>query len=209
MFKLVVFDLDGTLLDTAPDLYLALSDTLKDYGKEPPPFEEFKKHIGGGAYGFIAPFLPPELWDEALRKLRYYYLTRYINVNTRPFGGVEETLKALKENGITLAVATNKITEGAKRVLNLTGLDRYFSLVVGRDLPKGHKPSKEHLLYITERVGVKPERTLMVGDRSDDLLCAIGAGAAAGLALWGYTEENLDVQPHFRFERPTDVLKLF
>ena len=208
MFELVIFDLDGTLLDTAPDLYRALCDTLRDYGCEIPPFGEFVKHIGGGAYGFLQPFLPPERWEEALLKLRHYYLTRYVCCETKPFEGMEEVLKTLKGRGFKLAVATNKITEGAERVLTLTGLRPYFDLVVGRDLPKEHKPSKEHILYITDRLGVKPKNTLVVGDRSDDVIAAKEAGAKVAYALWGYTEPLKGIEPDYYINRPTELLKL-
>ena len=208
MFELVVFDLDGTLLDTAPDLYKALCDTLKDYNCEIPPFEEFVKHIGGGAYGFLQPFLPPERWEEALLKLRHYYLTRYVCCETKPFEGIEEVLKTLKGKGLKLAVATNKITEGAERVLTLTGLRNYFDLVVGRDLPKEHKPSEEHILYITKRLGVKPEKTLVVGDRSDDVIAGKRAGAKVAYALWGYTEPLNGLKPDYFLNHPKELLNL-
>ena len=208
MFELVIFDLDGTLLDTAPDLYKALCDTLRDYNCDIPPFEEFVKHIGGGAYGFLQPFLPPEKWEEALQKLRHYYLTRYVCCETKPYRGIEEVLKTLKGKGIKLAVATNKITEGAERVLSLTGLKEYFDLVVGRDLPKEHKPSPEHIFYITERLKVKPEKTLMVGDRSDDVIAAKRAGAKAAYALWGYTEPLDGFEPDYLLKHPEEILSL-
>jgi len=208
MVKLVVFDLDGTLLDTAYSLYLALRDALKDFGVEEPPFEVFKKHIGGGAYGFIAPFLPPEYHEEALMKLRHYYLTRYIDhPSARPFPGIVETLERLKEMGLHLAVATNKITEGAVRVLERKGLLNFFDVVAGRDLPKEHKPSPEHLFYILSALGgdLKPQNTLMVGDRSDDVECALKSGAYAGYALWGYNEDQLNVKPHFFIKTPIEL----
>jgi len=207
MVKAVIFDLDGTLLDTAPDLYLALKDTLRDYGKEVPPFEVFKKHIGGGAYGFLEPFLPKEVLEEALLRLRKYYLERYICLHTKPFEGIPEVLETLKRNGFKLGVATNKITEGAIRVLERTNLLDFFDIVVGRDLPKEHKPSPEHILYITERLEVSPSEVLVVGDRSDDVIAALRAGSLSGYALWGYVEElNDDVRPHYFFKKPTDIL---
>jgi len=207
-FELVIFDLDGTLLDTAPDLYKALCDTLRDYGCEIPPYGEFVKHIGGGAYGFLQPFLPSEKWEEALLKLRSYYLNRYICEETKPFEGIEEVLKTLKGKGFKLAVATNKITEGAERVLKLTGLRDYFDLVVGRDLPKEHKPSKEHILYITDLLGVSPSNTLVVGDRSDDILSAKSAGAKSAYALWGYVEPLNGLEPDFFLKHPSEVLEI-
>jgi phosphoglycolate phosphatase len=209
MAEAVIFDLDGTLLDTAPDLYKALCDTACDYGIQPPSYEEFKKHIGGGAYGFIAPFFPKNLWEEALLKLRSYYLERYICKETKPFEGILEALEQLKGKGLKLAVATNKITEGAIRVLRLTGLLPYFEAVVGRDLPEEHKPSPKHILYVCRQLEVLPAQTLVVGDRLDDILSAQGAGAKSALALWGYTE-NLppQVKPDFYLKTPWELLKI-
>jgi phosphoglycolate phosphatase len=208
MFELVVWDLDGTLLDTAPDLYKAFCDMLKDFGfngKDIPGYDEFRKYIGGGAFGFIQPFLPEELWEKALFKVRKYYLERYICKETRPYEGIVETLETLKDEGLKLAVATNKITEGAIRVLERTDLLKYFDLIVGRDLPKEHKPSPQHLFYITERLNVGPRWVLQIGDRSDDVVCAKRAGAKAGYALWGYTEP-LELEPDFLLKNPKEVL---
>ena len=208
-FNLIIFDLDGTLLDTALDLYLAFKDTLTDYGFEVPPFEEFKKHIGGGAYGFLQPFLPEELLEEALQRVRRYYLERYICVHTKPFEGIEETLQRLKKENLLLAVATNKITEGAVRVLKRTGLIDYFDLIVGRDLPPEHKPSPLHITYITKRLNVKPNKALVVGDRKDDVVAGNLAGAKTAYALWGYTEplgEREEEKPHYRLEKPIQIL---
>ena len=208
MFRLVVFDLDGTLLDTAPDLYQALCDTLEFYRIEKKPsFEEFKKHIGGGAYGFLEPFLPQDLLEEALLKLRSFYLERYLCKNTRPFEGIGEVLKTLKERGIKLAVATNKITEGALRVLKAFRLVEYFEIVAGRDLPPKHKPHGEHIEYIISRLGIEPKETLMVGDRLDDILAAKNAGSFSAYALWGYTEP-LNVESDFFLKEPKELLKL-
>jgi phosphoglycolate phosphatase len=206
--ELVIFDLDGTLLDTAPDLYKALRDTLREYGKEAPTFEEFRKHIGGGAFGFLEPFLPPDLLEEALLKLRKHYLEKYLCVETEPFDGIVETLKALKKSGVKLAVATNKITEGANRVLEKTGLIEFFELVVGRDLPPAHKPSPKHLLFISDALGVKPSHSVMVGDRSDDVLAALEGGFLSAYALWGYTEEKLPKKPHFYLKNPKELLNI-
>jgi HAD superfamily hydrolase (TIGR01549 family) len=209
MVKAVIFDLDGTLLDTAPDLYLALKDTLEDYGVEPPPFEEFKKHIGGGAYGFLQPFLPSHLWEEALLKLRKYYLERYVCLHTKPFEGIPEVLKTLKREGFKLAVATNKITEGAIRVLERTGLLNYFDEIAGRDLPKEHKPSPEHILYITDKLKISSSETMVIGDRSDDVIAALRAGAFSGYALWGYTEPlPEDYRPHYLLKKPLELLEI-
>ena len=207
MFDLIIFDLDGTILDTAPDLYSALCDTLEFYGREKPTFEEFKKHIGGGAFGFISPFLPKELWEEALQRLRTFYLERYLCKNTKPYEGIEELLSELEKRDVKLAVATNKITEGAVRVLKAFGFEKYFELVVGRDLPKEHKPSPLHITYITDRLGVKLKKTLVVGDRKDDILAAKNAGTFSAYALWGYNEP-LNVEADFFLKKPQELLKL-
>jgi len=206
--KLVIFDLDGTLIDTAPDLYMAFCDTLKDYGYQPPSYEHFCRHIGGGAYGFLEPFLPPEILEEALQKLRSYYLTKYMFKESKPYGGILEVLEILKEKGFKLAVATNKITEGAVRVLKAAKMERYFDLIVGRDLPKEHKPSPEHLLYINRQLKVEPKFTLMVGDRTDDILAAKQSGAFSGYALWGYTEPLNGLKPDYLLKEPKEILTL-
>ncbi|NPB05557.1 MAG: HAD-IA family hydrolase [Aquificae bacterium] len=208
MVELVVFDLDGTLIDTAPDLYAAFCDTAAEYGLKPPPYEEFCRHIGGGAYGFLEPFFPKELLEEALQRLRRHYLEKYAFKNSRPYEGIYEVLETLKGEGYKLAVATNKITEGALRVLKAARMDRYFDLVVGRDLPPAHKPDPAHVLFLTERLGVSPRKTLVVGDRSDDVLAAKGAGALSAYALWGYAEPLDGTRPDFLLKRPKEVLSL-
>lgn len=208
MVSLVIFDLDGTLIDTAPDLYMAFCDTLREFGYQPPPFEVFCKYMGGGAYGFLEPFLPSEILEEALQKVRHYYLTKYLFKESKPYGGIVEVLESLKSRGYKLAVATNKITDAAIRVLKEANLANFFELIVGRDLPKEHKPSPEHLLYINYRLRVEPQKTLMVGDRSDDILAAKKAGAYSGYALWGYTEPLNGLKPDFLLKEPKEILNL-
>lgn len=190
----VAFDLDGTLVDTAPDLIGTLNVLLAEEGVRPLPLEEARPFIGRGAKWMIergfqaagAPLDPaavPGLFDRFI--VRY---NAHIADESRPFPDVEPALEAMREAGARLVVCTNKLTGLSTNLLDALGLSRLFDAVVGADAAPAAKPDPRHLRAAVEAVGGEMSRAVMVGDAATDAGAARAAGAGLVLVSFGYTE---------------------
>ncbi len=186
----VVFDLDGTLVDTAPDLGGALNRLLAEYGRPGLPLADIRHMIGDGAAklverGFSASGGYPD--DPGLLVSRF--LTLYeqgIADLSRPFDGVAEALDRLGAAGLRLGVCTNKPSIPTQQVLSALDLERRFAAVAGGDGP-ARKPDPRHLLGVIERLGARAENTVMVGDSANDVAAARAAGTPVIVVTFGYT----------------------
>lgn len=190
----IVFDLDGTLVDSAPDLIGALNVLLTQEGIAPLPLEEARPFIGHGARwlierGFTAQGHPvpdermPEIFD---RFIAHY--SAHLADHTRPFPGVVACLTQLKAAGAKLSVCTNKITSLAVPILEALDLAKFFDSVIGGDLPPAPKPDARHLTMAIAAAGGRPDRAIMVGDAGTDAGAARAAGVPLVLVSFGYTE---------------------
>jgi len=190
----IVFDLDGTLVDTAPDLAAALNGMLAEQGLRPLPFDEARSLIGHGARrmverGLAAAGAPAQGGDLDAQFARF--LVRYeahIADASRPYPGVVEALTELKAAGARLAVCTNKLTGLSTALLDGLGLSPLFDAVVGPDMAGAAKPDPRHLLAAIEAAGGTPNRAVMVGDAAPDAEAARAAGARLILVSFGYSD---------------------
>jgi phosphoglycolate phosphatase len=186
----VIFDLDGTLVDTAPDLGDALNHLLVEHRRNPIAPEGIRRMIGDGAAklverGFIASGgLPSPLPSLVQRFLAIY--EPIIADRSRPFPGVTATLARLVAAGIRLGVCTNKPDIATRRLLATLDLARYFDAVSGGDVP-ARKPDARHLLGVIAQLAAPPERSLMVGDSTNDVMAARNAGIPVVVVSFGYT----------------------
>jgi phosphoglycolate phosphatase len=190
----IAFDLDGTLVDTAPDLIGALNVVLGERELPPLPVDAARHLVGRGARHLIAHGFAEAgevLEEEEIGAL----VTRYIEVyrsriasESRPFEGLEEALGRLQAAGARLAVCTNKRTDLSVALLDALDLSPWFSAVIGADLAPARKPDPSHFVTAIERAGGDPARALMVGDSANDLNAARAAGAPVILVTFGYTE---------------------
>jgi phosphoglycolate phosphatase len=186
----VVFDLDGTLVDTAPDLGGALNRLLAEHGRVPIGADGIRRMIGDGAAklverGFAATGgLPAALPSLVERFLAIYEPN--IAETSRPFPGVVETLERLKAAGLRLGVCTNKPDEATRRLLAALDLSRHFTAVSGGDVP-ARKPDARHLLGVLRDLDASPTRSLMVGDSPNDVAAARNAGVPVVVVSFGYT----------------------
>jgi phosphoglycolate phosphatase len=186
----VIFDLDGTLVDTAPDLGDALNHLLVEHGRSPVSPEGIRPMIGDGAAklverGFIASGgLPSPLPSLVERFLAIY--EPMIADKSRPFPGVTAALERLVGSGIRLGVCTNKPDMATRRLLAALDLARYFGAVSGGDVP-ARKPDARHLLGVIEQLAATPQRSLMVGDSRNDVTAARNAGVPVVVVSFGYT----------------------
>lgn len=196
----VLLDLDGTLLDTVPDLYAAVSAMLRDLGRPELPVEAIRSYVGRGIANLVKRSLAGslELADdappppEALDRFRHHY-ARENGRHTRPYPGVVAGLDALKAKGLPLAVITNKAAAFTLPLLELTGLSGYFDVVVSGDLLPRQKPDPMALIWACGRLAVSPADTLFIGDSINDFLAGRAAGCHVFLLPYGYNEGR-DVQ---------------
>ena len=190
----VAFDLDGTLIDTAPDLVGTLNILLAEHGHPALPMEAAKPMIGRGAMvmierGFAA--AGAEIGPEAAPGLYARFIELYrprIAEGSRPFPGLTEALDALAEAGAALAVCTNKRTELSTLLLEKLGLAGRFAAIVGPDTAGASKPDPRHLIAAAEAAGGRIEQCLMVGDAAPDVNAARAAGAPVVAVSFGYAE---------------------
>ena len=185
--RAVLFDLDGTLIDSAEDLARAANAMRVDRGLVPLPLAQYRPHGGSGARGMlgqafgIAPGQPD--YDELKRE----FLDRYEGLmydSTRPFAGVEAELAGLAAAGLAWGIVTNKAERFALPLA--TALRLQAAAVIGGDTTGHTKPHPAPLLEAARRLGVAPEGCLYVGDDERDILAGRAAGMATAAAAWGY-----------------------
>jgi phosphoglycolate phosphatase len=194
MMLTIVFDLDGTLVDTAPDLVDTLNLIFAREGLAPVPFETARRIIGGGARAMIQRGLaaegrsvsPPEI-DRLLAAFIAHYAD-HIADRSRPFPSLEQALDRLTERGFRLAVCTNKLEWLAERLLQTLDLAPRFAAICGQDTFGLPKPNPEMLRRTVLRAGGIPEHAVMVGDSGTDIRTARAAGVPVVAVDFGYTE---------------------
>jgi phosphoglycolate phosphatase len=223
--KLLVFDLDGTLIDSAQDLCNSVNETLKAFAHEPLPDPAIASFVGNGAPMLVrrslalASNLRPENVDEALLERAYQFFLQYYREHkldfTYAYEGVLEALQALKElhdtpggtpGGRTLAMAvlTNKPVRPARGICEGLGLANYFVEIYGGDSFAAKKPDPMGLRRLMEQTGARPEETAMIGDSEVDMQTARNAGAWAIGCRFGFGPQTLATQT-FGETRP-DIL---
>jgi phosphoglycolate phosphatase len=196
----VLFDLDGTLLDTLPDLYAAACGMLDDLGRPQLPVDSIRSYVGRGIPNLVKRVLagslelvdnspPPQ---DALDSFRRHY-ARENGRHSKLYPGVIEGLDALRAKGVPLAVITNKAGAFTLPLLELAGLSGYFDVVVSGDLLPKPKPDPMALIWACGRLGVSPADSLFIGDSVNDFLAGRAAGCHVFLLPYGYNEGR-DVQ---------------
>jgi phosphoglycolate phosphatase len=183
---LVVFDLDGTLADSLPDLAHAANHACRRLGLPEHSPAAIKDMIGGGERQFAARFLGParqDLLEEGLRLYLEYYFTHCSDL-TRLYPGVRETLTSI--SGKRLAVLSNKLQRLTEKVLAVMGIAGFFAAIRGGGPEAPLKPAAQPLLALMGDLGMTPARTLMVGDKPADVLTGRGSGAFTAAVTYGY-----------------------
>lgn len=193
----VLFDLDGTLLDTAGDIALALGRAFADHGHAAPPPEAVRRMIGKGAPVLVqravaAQALALDAAGHAALVERFFYhygrLQERDECAAQPYPGAREALQALHAAGLPLAVVTNKQHRFACGLLERLGLAPFLRLVVGGDSCERRKPDPMPLLHACAQLGVAPARAWMVGDSVNDVQAARAAGVPVYCVPYGYNE---------------------
>ena len=189
----IAFDLDGTLVDTAPDLVDTLNFVLQEAGLDPVPFSEARDLVGGGARALIErglAFEREKLSAARVDKLLARFLPRYeahLADRSRAFPDVEAVLATLSAKGALLIVCTNKLERFSVKLLEKLGLAERFAFVAGADTFNVRKPDPGHLLGAVARAGGSSSAAVMVGDSETDVLTARRAKVPVVAVSWGYT----------------------
>ena len=187
---LVLFDLDGTLVDTAPDIARALAAALAGTGVAPLSLEAVKRMVGDGARELIRralAALPPDAAREqaAFERLLASYREN-VCVASRLYPGVVEGLAALRRDGTSLAIVTNKPGDLARTLLEILGVAASFVAIIGDGDGFPRKPDPAAALSILQKVDASPDRVVIVGDGLPDVRLARALGVTAIAAAWGY-----------------------
>lgn len=194
----IAFDLDGTLVDTAPDLVGALNTILAQESLPPLPFDDVRLMVGRGARallerGFAAAGAPLDTEHAPALVQRFIdvYLGRIAD-ESAPFPGVIEVLTDLKAAGAKLVVCTNKLTHLSVSLLDAVALSPFFDAVIGADLAPAAKPDGRHVAAAIAAVSGDMARAVMIGDSVNDALGARNAGVPGVLVSFGYTEDPVE-----------------
>jgi len=188
----VLFDLDGTLLDTVDDLHEAANLMLAELGRPLRTRDEIRNFVGKGIPKLVErcladPGVAGEAFDGAIEVFRKHY--RQTNGrHAVAYETVRETLDALKAGGVAMGVVTNKAQDFTVPLLEATGLSGYFGAVVCGGMLPNKKPAPDMLVHACQALSVSTGRALMVGDSANDAECAQAAGVPVLLMTYGYTE---------------------
>ena len=208
----VIFDLDGTLLNTLGDLRAATNHALEVRGLPPHSMEEIRQFIGNGIRLLICRAMPegtPEAEiDAALDDFKAYYAA-HIHDRTVPYDGIPQLLTALRKRGIKVAVLSNKIDSAAQQLIE------YFfpgktDVVFGEHVGVPRKPDPTSCRMVMQRLGVQPEQVLYVGDSGTDMQTAKNAGLYAVGVTWGFRSKEvlLEYGADILVHRPEQILQI-
>jgi phosphoglycolate phosphatase len=210
---LVVFDLDGTLINSRADLAASTNAMLVSLGAAPLPEAQMTSFVGDGARtlvtrALVAAGLPSHDVDSALATFLDIYNSRLME-ETRPYEGVDALIDRAIGDGLALGVITNKPQAPTDRLLHAFGLAPHFRWVIGGDTEFGRKPDPAALIWMMNEASVSPDRTLYVGDSHVDAETARRAGTHFCLADYGFGQEHhvTTLQPdEFRAASARDII---
>ena len=209
--KNIIFDLDGTLVDSKLDLANALNQSLKYFNLQPLSHDKIYSLVGSGVRKLIGDALTLkgkfELFDGVFEYFLNYYYNHLLD-NTRLYDGMIDVLDTLKERGKYLFVVSNKSEIFSKKILKELGVEHYFEEIVGGDTFPNKKPNPQQVLEILKKYDAKKSESIIVGDSEND----IEAGEAAGIAVcwvsYGFRDRSILDKYYIDFvaEKPQDIL---
>jgi len=210
MIKAIIFDMDGTILNTIDDITESVNHAFVLKGLKKHSIEAVKMAVGSGAYTLIERLATPDLSEEQKRELFSIYQAhydKYSNVKTGPYDGIMDLLDTLKHQGYKLAVVSNKL-EYLVHELNANIFHNYFDVSIGEVKGIPVKPAPDMLYKGLELLKVKKEEALFIGDSDVDMLTAYNAGLKSVGVTWGYRNQQTLIENHATYiiHKPSELL---
>lgn len=211
-YEAVIFDLDGTLVDTLDDLTDSVNFALSSFGFPERNREEVRSFVGNGVRRLVYLSVPEGTDEETSKKCLSVFREHYKNNSrnkTKPYDGINETLEKLCDAGVKTAVVTNKMQAAAKDIVEFYFGDR-ISLTVGQVDGVAQKPNPDGVLLVIEKLGVKKEKAVYVGDSEVDCLTARNAGVDCIGVTWGFRNKSVlkENGANYIINTPQDLLKI-
>lgn len=215
--KLIIFDFDGTLIDSVPDLAAAVNFTLKKLNRKLYSIDEIREWVGNGAQTLVKRALcgKKEFQENEINKNLYeqalpIFLENYeekLCEHTYLYEGVKETLEELHKRGYRMAIVTNKPHKFILPILEELGIEHYFELLLGADSLKKKKPDPAPLIHVMEHFNYSREESIMIGDSKNDIIAANNAEIHSIAVSYGYNygEDITLHNPDLVLENFTDI----
>lgn len=212
MYRAVIFDLDGTLLNTLEDLRDGVNYVLALRGYPERSLEEIRRFVGNGIGKLIERVVPKEVTEEEreeiLKEFRPYY-TEHCRIKTGPYNGIMELLKELKERNIKMAIVSNK-NDAAVKELAKYYFSEYINVAIGECAGIQKKPSPDSVFKAISLLGEEKEQAVYVGDSEVDRETAANAGMDCISVTWGFRDEALlkSLGPEYLIHKPEEIIRI-
>ncbi len=208
--KFVLFDLDGTLADSAPDLAAAINAVRMERGLPAVPYEQLRGVASAGAPGLVnAAFhlVPQNVQYPSIRERFLTFYASAIADRTTLFAGIRELLIQLRQTGIGWGIVTNKAAKLTRPLVEKIGLEKADCVISG-DTAARPKPHPDPLLYAARQLGIRPEESWFVGDDLRDIQAGKAAGTGTIAAKWGYCTDPSHWKADYIAEKPEQIMEL-
>jgi len=208
-YDFLIFDLDGTIVDSQKDITSAVNMARQEFGFAPLTIEKVRSYLGSGIKALVDKVMPEqseEIHRRALERFKAHY-SGVLTETTVAYDGIVEMLEALK--GKKKAILSNKTEIFSHEIIKRLGLKKYFVEIWGGDTA-GKKPDPKPILELIKSTRSDPAKTVMIGDSSNDFKAAKAAGVASIAVLYGYTDykEIKELKPDYTAEKPKDIVKI-
>jgi phosphoglycolate phosphatase len=208
---LLIFDLDGTLIDSKLDLAHSVNAARAQFGLPPLDIQLIGNYVGNGAPVLMRRAMGQETSEENVGKALEFFLVYYGHHkldHTRPYPGVREALEEMRRDGVRMAVLTNKPVNISGRILDGLGLSQYFERVYGGNSFERKKPDPLGVEALLKELGVPKDRAMMVGDSAVDVRTARNAGVSVCGVTYGFQPETFaDDPPDMMVDRPEELAR--
>lgn len=195
-YKAIIWDLDGTLMDTLQDLYLATNHALRTYGMPERTLDEVRRFVGNGVRRLIQLAVPQgeenPLFEDVFKEFKAYYVV-HCQDNTDLYDGIADTLKALKQQGKKMAVVSNKLQKGVDELYR-DYLSTTIDVAIGERPGMQRKPAPDMVDLALQELGVTKDEAVYIGDSDVDIMTARNAGLPCISVLWGFRDKDFLIQ---------------